>query len=149
MADQFDEMTREFREYAELKAFANSQHKTIVSLSQKNKLLEDEIKHLQSLLADQTMILQKPNSSPTTSPITLDTEITDQEIICLEQLKVLKATAFERELTLEECKKVSEYSKILHTLKIRSQEKKESDEFKDKPAAELLRLITNIPNDHG
>lgn len=45
-----------------------------------------------------------------------DLNVTDEESICRIQLKILNQISLNRELTLEETKKVSEYSKILNML---------------------------------
>lgn len=94
---------------AEIKAFSTAQSKTIIELSKKNKEQADEIIHLKKLLEGSVPLVK------TQTDIT-NLGSNDQEFICRVGLDQLKQISTERELTLEECKKLDIFSKILKEL---------------------------------
>lgn len=101
-------MIKDFKDYSELKLFSEAQHKTITDLSKKLIKLEEENRHLKSLLETTTDIVSKPKIVDLSEP--------DEETIARVQLARLKDNSFNRELSLEECRKVETYSKILNIL---------------------------------
>jgi hypothetical protein len=129
-------MLKDFKETAELKAFAESQYLTITTLSQRIVKLEEENKHLKKLLETTTDIVKKPQIVDL-SPVGLSNE----QIIAETQLKLLKETSFERELTYEECKKVVEYAKVLNSLNGKGKDLPAM--FKHVSNAELTNLLEN------
>lgn len=116
----------------ELQKFAEAQFKTINEFSKQISQLETENKHLQDLLTKSTPII----SNNTTEEDDLSS---DQEKICKEQLRIYKNTSLERELTLEETRKVEIYAKILLSLKDPSKKPKTEAEKMD--TAQLLKLV--------
>lgn len=127
-------MLQSYKDYSSLMEFAEGQMKLIGDLSKKIVKLEDENKHLTQLLETTTDIVKKPQIIELNSTL-----LSNEEIISETQLKLLKDTSFQRELTLEECKKVSEYSKILNTVKSKSRTiKGEAKQLSDN---ELLALF--------
>lgn len=111
-------LAQSFTDLAELQNYANGQYKLIIDLSKKLNKLEEENKHLKKLL-DSTV----PNLSNTVPNEYLN--ISDEEGICRAQLKLLRDMAIERELGLDEAKRVEIYTKILNTIK-----NKETDKIK-------------------
>lgn len=129
-----DKMLEQFKDFAELQVYAQSQYKTIIASSQKIKKLEDEIVHLKKLIESgniQVIEPEKKYSALLTS--------SDEETISKIELNKLKQVSFERELTLEETKKVEIYSKILTN--IRGQQKTFDATSKKMDEAELLKLV--------
>jgi phenylalanine-4-hydroxylase len=129
-----DKMLEQFKDFAELQVYAQSQYKTIISSSQKIKKLEDEITHLKKLIESGNIVdisSEKKYSELLTS--------SDEETISKIELNKLKHVSFERELTLEETKKVDIYSKILAT--IRGQQKTFDATSKKMDESELLKLV--------
>ncbi len=110
MSDSLDKMLEEFKDYAELREFSKAQHKKLVDLTRKNnKLLEENRRLLDSTkMIDKGQVVDKSESTIAF--------VSDEEIICRTQLSMLKQVAMERELTLEETRKVDTYSKILIAL---------------------------------
>jgi len=99
--DNFDSMIIEYKSYSELQKFSESQMLLIRELQKKLDFIQAKNDSLEKIIN---------NASPleiTTIPIT------KQELICREQLELIKINSANRELSYEECKKVSEYSKIL------------------------------------
>jgi len=106
-----DEMSKQFRSIEELQAYANSQFRTIVEQSKKIHSLEEEVIHLKKLLEDGTQVIKDPSKK-----IELYTDVSDQEAICRIELKKLKDLSIERDLTLEEAKRVDIYTKLILSL---------------------------------
>lgn len=107
-------MFEETKELSDLKAFSDAQQKTIVQLTKKIKQLEEEKEQLKTQL-----IVPVPTQSTNIEPsgAIADKFLTsDQEAICRTQLMRLREIAFDREMTLEETKKVEIFSKILSSI---------------------------------
>lgn len=135
-----DLMLNEAKDLAELRAFSEAQQKTIVKLSKKNKDLEEEITHLKKLLESSAPVIVSDNIPV----IQTDKFLTsDQEAICRMQLNKLKEVSYERELTLEEAKRVEIFSKILNVLE--NSPKTIKVETKNLDNKELLSLLEQDP----
>jgi hypothetical protein len=106
-------MFEETKELSDLKAFAEAQQKTLVQLTKKVKQLEEERDHLKKLLESTAPVIQTPQNN---SIIAEKFLTSDQEAICRTQLMKLREIALDREMTLEETKKVEIFSKILAAL---------------------------------
>ena len=131
-----DIMLNEAKDLAELRAFSEAQQKTIVKLSKKNKELEEEVVHLKKLLESSAPIIQKDSAQEISAEKFLST---DQEAICRMQLNRLKEVSYERELTLEEAKRVEIFSKIINVLE--NSPKTIKVETKNLDNKELLSLL--------
>jgi hypothetical protein len=131
-----EKMLDEVKDMSELRVFSEAQQKTILKLSKKNKELEEEVSHLKKLLESQTPIIQTSEQ-----PASLGEKFltSDQESICRMELNKLKQTSFERELTLEEAKRVDIYSKILNVLE--NSPKTIKVETKSIPSQDLMSLV--------
>lgn len=127
------EMFSQYKDMAELGEFAQAQHKTIVDLSKKIQELEKENSHLRELMQHKAAVI---------TPLSLDIEISNEELIALEQLKLLKERSSTRELTLEETRKVEIYTKIIDQVRAKK-------DFKSTPALtnldtkDLLEIVKN------
>ena len=106
-----DQLVENFKTMEELKTFCSSQFKQILQLSKKIKELEDNNIELKKQSKE---VVKKESIA---SPILLEQgSIKGQEdakIIAQIQLKVLKDIAYDRELTLDEAKRVDLFNKIL------------------------------------
>src|SRR5271166_3088086 len=96
-------------EVRKLQAYSNAQTNTIIELSRKLKEAQDEVSHLKKLLEGSVPLI-KPEGSIITD------KANDQEYICRTEINKLREISRDRELTLEECKKLDIYSKILKDL---------------------------------
>jgi len=131
-----ESMLNETKDLAELKVFSEAQQKTIVKLSKKNKELEEEVAHLKKLLEASVPIIQTSD----TPSISAEKFLTsDQETICRMQLNRLKEVSYDRELTLEEAKRVEIFSKIINVLE--NSPKTIKVETKNLDNKELLSLL--------
>lgn len=106
-------MFEETKELSDLRAFSEAQQRTIIQLTKKIKQLEEEKDHLKGLLETTAPVIQ---TSENNSIITEKFLTSDQETICRTQLMKLREIALDREMTLEETKKVEIFSKILTAL---------------------------------
>lgn len=106
-------MFEETKELSDLRAFSEAQQKTIIQLTKKIKQLEEEKDHLKGILETTAPVLPTPQNN---SVVTEKFLTSDQETICRTQLVKLREIALEREMTLEETKKVEIFSKILTAL---------------------------------
>lgn len=97
------------KEYSELKLYSDAQTKTITELSKKLKVKDDEVIHLKKLLESSVPLIREKKDLT-------KFESNDQEYICRTEINKLRDLSMERELTLEECKKLDIYSKILKEL---------------------------------
>lgn len=126
------------REYSELKLYSDAQSKTIIELSKKLKVKEDETIHLKKLLEGSVPLIREKKDL-------IKFEANDQEYICRTEINKLRDISMERELTLEECKKLDIYSKILKelanapkTIEVKSRQLSE---------AELLSIVGSDTNE--
>lgn len=123
---------------AELKAFANSQTKVILSQSQRINALEAEVEDLKEKLLNSTPVTPDPNSS-----IILIKDLTDEQAIAVMELRRLKETSLRQELSSEESKKYAIYVKAMIDLRGKSPEQEHAQEMN---TGDLLRDLT-IPGE--
>ena len=126
---KFDVVIGNIQDFEELKAYAEAQYETLQSQLQKITDLEAKNKHLEHLLAQTVPVVGE--SSPS--------NMSDEERICRDQLRIFNQTSKERELTLEETRKVEIYSKILANLD--RNPKKAKSPTEDMPIGQLLELV--------
>ncbi len=109
MSSPTDKMIAQFKSLEDLQAFAKAQQKTLIDMTKKLRASEDEIKHLKKLLEGAVPLVNPPTK------VTFSAH--DEEQIAREQLFLLKTISKDKELTMEEAKKVEIFSKILNSLK--------------------------------
>ena len=128
-----DKMIDTFKNFEDLSAFARAQQKTLIELTKKNKAYEEEIKHLKKLLEGAVPIISdRPQ---------VDFSANDEESIAREQLFLLKQISKDKELTMEEARKVEIYSKILSLTKSKSRDI--NGNSKQLNEGELLTLLSS------
>lgn len=135
--DQFDKMLEQFKDFSSLQKFAEAQQKTIQALTRKLKILEDENLELKDKI---DAIPQTVESSVSTTTFQFDDYGSDEEVISKIQLARLKEVSMERELTLEEAKRVEIFSKI-----VSAKEKNKTFDVSAKrmDSSDLLKMIEN------
>lgn len=128
---------------ADTKAYLKAQAATIISqtrqINESRKKLEELSKQCEALTIENTRLKVLAPASTT------DTSITDEESICLVQLALLNNMSMQRELVLEETKKVEIYSKILVALRSRKPEEKEAS-IGNLSNEELLAAMKSMGN---
>jgi hypothetical protein len=126
-----DKTVGQYKDFNQLQEFAQAQQTTIIQLSKKIQKLEDERNHLKKLLE---------SSVPLISPIKNENE-NDSEYICTMEISKLRDISTQRELTLEECRRLETYFKIL--TQINNRPKKEEKEVEKLSDSEVLKLVEN------
>jgi len=105
-------MFEETKELSDLRAFSEAQQRTIVQLTKKIKQLEEERDSLKNSIETKAIVTDAQDK-PTVAEKFLTS---DQETICRIQLMKLREIALDREMTLEETKKVEIFSKIIASI---------------------------------
>jgi hypothetical protein len=110
--DSIDKMLEQIKDFASLQKYAEAQYKTILSLSRKVKVLEEENVELKDLLEKSTPLLNEEKKNFIAYQVEASS---DEETIAKVQLARMKEISMDRELTLEEAKRVEIFTKILNT----------------------------------
>jgi hypothetical protein len=108
--DSMDKMLEQFKDISSLQKYAEAQYKTILSLSRKVKVLEEENVELKDLLEKSTPLLNEEKKNFVAYQVEASS---DEEMIAKVQLARMKEISMGRELTLEEAKRVEIFTKIL------------------------------------
>lgn len=119
-----EELKAEFAQKSktkELKEFAQAQHLLIEKLLHENKFLKDRLSQMEGLV---------------TNP-------TPEEIICVEQIDILKKTSRLRELTLEEVKRLDLLIKNLRLVKEQSTENVATPKYREVTEADLVAIASS------
>lgn len=128
--DSVEQLSSKFLQEAkkkDLQEFCEKQHREIIGLLQTNKVLQEENEHLKKLVTENDAFV-----------IETTTKLSPEEMICLEQIQMLKKTSETNALTLEEARKLDTYVKLIRL--IRGKEK--ADELlKPFKTEDLLKLV--------
>lgn len=130
-----NEIYGQITDIEELKKFAQAQHDMINQLTEQNKTLLIKNKDLEKLLSQNVVLVGKDTNLIEKQGIFSS----EEEQICRDQLRVLNEISKERELTIEETRKVEIFSKILLSLKDNNKKPKSAVEKMD--SASLLKLV--------
>lgn len=119
------------KSFTNLQEINDGQFRTIVDLKKQIEALKTENQALKQQLSTNTNALR---------PVTDDNAISDEHLICITQLELLKNNAITRELTFEETKKVQIFTDILD--KIKKYNSSSQDFSAEKlPVEDLLKLM--------
>lgn len=136
-----DSLISQMKSEEELKAFINSQFKQITQLTKQIKDLETKLLESKEKVKQNNNLSVINQTQVPTQQQDFSIPSEDSKVIAQVQLKMIKELSFERELTLEETKKVQIFNEILKvkedkpvTLKANAKVLKEND---------LLSLIEN------
>lgn len=124
-----------FKDSSELQLTLAAQMKTLINLNKKIKQVQDENEHLKKLLTQTNPIV-----------VSMDQQGMDEELISRSELRKLRQTSQERELSMEETKKVEIFSKILNTLA--NKPKAIEVTAKNMKSDELLTLLESSADDN-
>lgn len=89
----------EFKSFKEMQEYADKQYIVLQNVLQDNKALQEEVEHLKKLLFDATKIIEAEENCERIIK-------TPAEIACEIQLEKIQQIAMQRELSLEETKKL-------------------------------------------
>lgn len=118
-----------FKTEEEKNAYIEASFQTIQEQNKKITTLEAKVRQLEGLLTKTAPVIAIPEDKITPS----------EEQICRDQLKGLNSVSKERELTLEETRKVEIYSKILAALA--GQNKQAPNQAEGMDLGQLLELV--------
>lgn len=113
----------------DLKAFAEQQQKVIETLVSSNRSLSEKVSHLENLL----MSLENNN---------VISQISTEEMICIEQINVLRGKSANRELSLDEVKRLDLLVKNLRLIREKSTQVINTREYTHVKEAELVAIAT-------
>ncbi len=119
----------QFKSNEEREQFMQAQLQVITNLTKTSEEQKTKIKHLEDLLRDATRPI----------PSKEEQLISNEELISKEQISLLRVTSSERDLTLEECRKLDTYVKIL--LSLRDNQKKPVSTVANLDAKAILKLV--------
>lgn len=135
--DSIDKMLDQFKDMASIQKYADAQYKTILSLSKRIKVLEQENIELKDLLEKSTPLLNEEKKNFSAFQVEASS---DEEMIAKVQLARMKEISMDRELTLEEAKRVEIFTKILNN---KSQDQSYTIHTKKLNNDELLMMLEN------
>lgn len=138
------QLTEQFKTYEELQLFCASQFKQILTLSKKIKELEDKNSELSKKDKENSKLTVISNNTEVASTSTNLIVKDDAKTIAQVQLRMLKEMSFDRELTLDEAKRVEIFNKIAN-----AQEEKPKTIKADAKTLGTDDLLSLIENDNG
>jgi hypothetical protein len=120
-----DKILSTFESLEDMKEYASSQYLTIITQSKKITELERKTEVLETKLAD----AEKRAAVSSSLSIEQPEGQSDTETVCVIQIAMLKGLAMNKELTLEETKKLEVFAKTLQM--IRGKPTSDSDKKRD------------------
>lgn len=114
----------------DLKAFADKQQEVIMQLLQQREELIDKVKHLESMLSN--------------IPNLQSNKLSSEEIICMEQIHLLKTKSDTRELSLDEIKRLDLLVKNLRLIREQSTQVITTTDYSDIKESELVSIARGI-----
>lgn len=106
-----------------VKTFEESSLETINKLRQENETLKQKVFQLEHLISFQATV-------------------TPEELVCARQIQILKNTSDQRELTLDEVKRLDLLIKNLRLIKDQSTENVSNPQYRDVTEADLVRIAS-------
>lgn len=109
----------------ELQDYANAQYQQIEHLKKENDKLVEKITHLESVLST---VVQK------------STRLAPEEVICIEQIEILKRASMVRELSLDEVKRLDLLVKNLRLIREQSTQVIDTKDYTKVEEHDLLAI---------
>lgn len=114
--------------------FIESQHKTIEQLCKQIEILKEKNTNLENVLKS----VVKPG---------ITSEVTQEELICIEQINIIKSRSSQRELSTDEVKKLDLLIKNLKLLRQESTVIMSKSSYRTLPDDELLAIAEAADDD--
>jgi len=129
----------EFESTQDLQKYCDNQYIVIQKQQEKIKKLEEDLAHTKILISQTIPILE--------NPLTIK-DVSTEQLICEIQIKKFERAALDRELTLEETKRLDLLIKNLHLVKAENKKSipSEFQKLADISEAELI-LIASKPDE--
>lgn len=109
----------------DLEQYTSAQDAVIIKLQKENELLKQKLSHLENLL------IAKTNT------------ISPEELICIEQIDVIKQKSSQRELSLDEVKRLDILIKNLRLIKDQSTQAIEHKDYREVKEMDLVAIVRN------
>jgi hypothetical protein len=119
----------------ELQEFTEKQLVTITKLQEENNFLKQKLGHLERMLVELEQRKVSFNN------------MQDEELICIEQIQVLKQKSSSRELSLDEAKRLDLFIKNLRLIREQSTEVINSADYRDLGEEALVRIASSTTED--
>lgn len=124
--NSIDKMAQQFTSVEELQAYSEAQFKTITALNEKINNLQTELEKVKA-----ENIKLKKEQAIDSVPADSKFKVSDEETACVIQIALIKSNAMERELTMDETKRLEIYVKTLGLIRGKTPDKpKEKDTSK-------------------
>lgn len=136
-----DSMIDQFKNDHEIKAYAEAQYSTILEQSKKIQRLEEENASLKKALEGSS---SGEKNEETKTLLGYDENASSEEIIAVVQLAKLKEISYDRELNLDETKRVEIYSKIVANCRSNKNEEKPQATADALSNEDLIRLVSSM-----
>lgn len=114
--------------------YANAQYTLIQKLKKENNILVEKVAHLEGMLQSRVI----PQALP----------LSDEEIICIEQLNILKSLSTKRELSLDEVKRLDLLIKNLRLIREQSTQTIDSIDYSNMKEADLVAALSSPDKTH-
>jgi hypothetical protein len=114
--------------------FIETQHKTIEKLCKQIEILKEKTTHLENILKQ----VVKPG---------LVADVSQEELICIEQIDIIKNRSSQRELTTDEVKKLDLLIKNLKLLRQESTVIMSKSSYRALPEDELLSIAEAVKDE--
>jgi hypothetical protein len=111
-----------------------AQNKTILTLNKQIQDLQNEIVKLK----------KEKKKSDNSTQISLDSSMSNEELICIQQINEFKEISSERELTLEETKKFEIITKILNNIRNETKKDNKNIPTDDITSENLINLLEAV-----
>lgn len=135
-----DNILSNFNTVEDLKQYATSQYTTIIAQTKKINELERKVESLTSKLQE----AEKQVAVSSALSIDQGEGTSDTETVCVIQIAMLKGLAMNRELTLEEVKKLEIFAKTLQLLKGKAVDEKKKEQAPALSTEDLLKLVDSM-----
>lgn len=119
----------------ELQEFTEKQLVTITKLQDENNFLKQKLGQLERMLVELEQRKMSFNN------------MQDEELICIEQIQVLKQKSSTRELSLDEAKRLDLFIKNLRLIREQSTEVINSTDYRDLGEEALVRIASSTTED--
>jgi hypothetical protein len=136
MAEKLSEVTIKPEDFLRLEILSKAQDKQIRDQNKKIVEFKEEINKLKR-------DLDKAKAAPKSETIDVISNVSVEELICMQEIGKLKSFSDERELTHEEAKKLEIYVKVLNGKKQDEGNKKDTSTSKMSDA-ELLQFMQQL-----
>lgn len=140
--DNIETLAGKFESFEALQDYCDQQYQTLLRLKHENSDLKAEIAHLKELVVSTSPLLPSPAQQ------TIKFNVSTEESICEAQIQKLQEKAYNRDLTLEETKRLEILVKSLYLIREKHTADLEADYKTLRPGETLesLAVLASAPD---